>query len=358
MRSAEAAAKTRQEAIQSALNTLGAELHQVHIEILDEGSRGLFGFGARDVRVRLTLDDDEFVSKPRKMERRDREPQPQGATKPERREDKEKPQHDRPRRSDRPARSESKPAAAQTQQPKAERAPRPERAPKPPREPREPREEKKPAREPQPPAEELAPVTDARREEATALLSEVLEKMAIPATVTSKLGEDGRALLSVESTDSAILIGRKGRNLQALQYLLNRMMRTAEVQESNERFVVDVESYLDRHKSTLEEMALHLAAKAKETGRDVRVKPLNPQDRRIIHLTLQDDPDIRTFSLGNSSIRTVVISPKTANQESDRPRRGRRGQGGRRPRRYAGAGAPKNDAAESSSSSEGEQQDN
>ena len=179
---------------------------------------------------------------------------------------------------------------------------------------------------------EIAPVSDARREEAAALLTEVVNKMGIEAQVGSSLTEDGRARINVESADSAILIGRKGRNLQALQYLLNRMMRPGEG-ETIERFIVDVESYLDRRRENLEEMARHLAERAKETGRDVRVKPLSPQERRIIHLTLQDDPDVRTFSLGTSSIRTVVISPKNAarngGRDSGRSRRPRGGRGRR-----------------------------
>jgi hypothetical protein len=145
--------------------------------------------------------------------------------------------------------------------------------------------------------------------------------------------------MNVESPDSAILIGRKGRNLQAIQYLLNRMMRP-EDGETVERFIVDIESYLDRRRESLEEMARHLAERAKETGRDVRVKPLSPQERRIIHLTLQDDPDIRTFSLGTSSIRTVVISPKNAVRTG-----GRDGGPSRRPR---GGRGRRNDRGESS----------
>ena len=184
---------------------------------------------------------------------------------------------------------------------------------------------------------DLAPVSDTRREEAAALLAEVVNKMGIEAQVNSSLTEDGRARVNVESADSAILIGRKGRNLQALQYLLNRMMRPGDG-ETIERFIVDVESYLDRRRENLEEMARHLAERAKETGRDVRVKPLSPPERRIIHLTLQDDPDVRTFSLGTSSIRTVVISPKNpaprtggrdAGRDTGRPRRPRGGRGRR-----------------------------
>ena len=194
---------------------------------------------------------------------------------------------------------------------------------------------------------DVAPVSDARREEAASLLAEVVGKMGIEAKVTSSLTENGRARVNVESPDSAILIGRKGRNLQAIQYLLNRMMRPGEG-ETVERFIVDIESYLDRRRENLEEMARHLAERAKETGRDVRVKPLSPQERRIIHLTLQDDPDVRTFSLGTSSIRTVVISPKNQARNGGRDA-GREGGRSRRPRGGRGRRSDHADSPESSS---------
>ncbi|NIA16227.1 MAG: KH domain-containing protein, partial [Nitrospiraceae bacterium] len=159
------------------------------------------------------------------------------------------------------------------------------------------------------------------------------------AKVTGESTEDGGARLNVESEDSAILIGRKGRNLQALQYILNRMMRGADAPDTVERFIVDIEDYLERRRDSLEEMAEQLAIKAKETGKEVRVKPLNPQERRIIHLALQDDPDLRTFSLGNTSMRTIVISPKNADRENTRSRRSRGGS--RRGRR---GGRQRNDA--------------
>ena len=303
MKSVEASAKTRQDAIQKALDMLGAELHEVQIEILDEGSRGIFGLGARDVKVRLTL-----------------EAGPEPETRPSTKEE------ERPRAERRPEGP-----------PRRERTPRPERSPRreePPRgERRADRADARPAEKPREP--ELPAISDSRREEATALLAEVIEKMGIKATVTSAPTKDGGARLDVESEDSAILIGRKGRDLQALQYLINRMMRSADAPETVERFSVDVERYVERRKAGLEEMALQLADRAKNTGNEVRVKPLNPQERRIVHLALQDDPDVRTFSLGNTLMRTIVISPRTSGRDQRRSRRPR-GRGGQRDERRPG----------------------
>ena len=330
MRSVEASAKTRQEAIKKALEMLGVELHEVEIEILDEGSRGLFGLGARDVKVRVSAEGLPDEPKPRKYERQERPPR-------EPREERRREKPDRGGRQERPPKQD-RPAARQ------ERPPRPEKVQqqtpvrqknvaqeKPAQERPQTRQEK--PRE-QKVSEPVQPISDARREEAAALLGEVVAKMGIQASVTSLAIEDGGARINVDSPDSALLIGRKGKNLEALQYLINRMMTAGEPSETGERFIVDVEHYLDRRREGLEDMARQLAQKAKETGRDVRVKPLSPQERRIIHMTLQDDPDVRTFSLGTATMRHVVISPKNAQREDGGSRRGRgpRGRGGQQRR--------------------------
>ena len=400
MRSVETTAKTRQEAIKKALEELGAELHEVQIEILDEGSRGIFGIGARDVKVKLTLekdvptrrgadrdrDHDKDRERPRSDRERDRDRGDRDRDRDRgRRGERPATREERPARPERPAAAREERPARPERGPSPERPPRPDRGPRPERPPRPERAERpqspqrperpqRPTRHeprearPEPAAtespravsetpapvredeREMASVSDARREEAASLLAEVVSKMGIEAQVTSSLTEDGRARVNVESPDSAILIGRKGRNLQALQYLLNRMMRPGEG-ETVERFIVDIESYLDRRRENLEEMARHLAERAKETGRDVRVKPLSPQERRIIHLTLQDDPDVRTFSLGTSSIRTVVISPKNAARTGSRTGDHDAGRDSGRPRRPRGGRGRRNGRVDSSRSS-------
>jgi len=329
MKSAEASAKTRQEAIQEALQKLGAELHEVQIEILDEGSKGIFGLGARAVKVRLTLEGEEESSAPAETsEARPRaERPPRGGERPPRAERPsrggERPPRGGERRPERPPRRD-KPTRQGPQKARRERPQQKERDGR--------REEPRPARERQEP--ELPPISEDRRQEATALLAEMIEKTGMKATVTSTHIEDGGVRIDVESEDSAILIGRKGRNLQAMQYLINRMMRSEDAPETIERFSVDVERYVERRKDSLEQMALQLAGKAKHTGNEIRVKPLNPQERRIVHLALQDDPDVRTFSLGNSIMRTIVISPRTTGRDQRRSRP--RGRGGRRDGRRSG----------------------
>ena len=170
----------------------------------------------------------------------------------------------------------------------------------------------------------------------------MIAKMGIEAEVTFVHTEDGAAKLDVRSQDSAMLIGRKGRTLGAMQYLVNRMVAQGDTAENTERHMVDVEGYVDRRRESLEDLARHFAGRVKESGRPARLKPLSPQERRIIHMTLRNDPEVRTASLGESLYRTVVISP--INARPGRPQgqggggggrgrgsRGGRGRGGRRP---------------------------
>lgn len=380
MQSVEGTGKTREEAIKNALSELGVEMYEVDkIEIVDEGSRGILGFGARPWRVRVISehlpDKTPRASKaperekPR-LERGRGERGERGERRPRGNRDERRQQGDREeggrrrprqdrqggeRREGSPDRQEQRAqperAEKRPQPERVEKRPQPERAEK---RPQPERVEKAPEPEPedayqQPEAAEaeevsveevrakavetaaeeaaFAPIPDAQGAEAAALLQDIIAKMDITAKVTFARAEDGTARLNVESEDGAILIGRKGRNLNAMQYLINRIVSRGDTAENTERLVVDVEGYVGRRRTALEDIARNFARRAKETGRNMRLKPMSPQDRRIIHLTLQDDPDVRTFSLGESLYRSVVISPKNARSERSR---GPRGRGGRR----------------------------
>lgn len=393
MKAVEASAKTREEAIQNALKQLGVEMYEVDkIEVIDEGSKGLFGLGARPVRVRLVVESmhDEpqretgADARPRRGGNRNRNDRERGEKREgrngrepradrdsggERNKDRggerngerserggrdsnrgrggdAKPRGERDgRRRENRAEKSDKPAETQGRRGDRDgKRNRPER-----NRPSRDRSEKSPAqggatgggaeefREEKrdiPVVDTTEPITDAQGAEASALLEEMIAKMGITATATFVRTEDGSARINVASEDSAILIGRKGRNLSALQYLINRMISLGDTNENTERIIVDVEGYVDRRRESLQELALSMASRAKESQRNMRLKPLSPQERRIIHVTLQDDEDIRTFSLGESLFRSVVISPKNAT----RPERSRSGRGSRGGRRRGGRG--------------------
>ncbi len=296
MRSIEITSKTREDAIQDALEQLGAERHEVHVEILDEGSAGFFGLGARDVRVSVSYEGDEEPERaePSAPRGRSRGDQPRAKS------TKADPPSERPKRAEKPRRK------AEPKRPAQRKA------------------------EPKPPAQRKAadPADDARGVEAAALLEEVIRLMGMEATVSSQVSGENGIGVAVDSPDSAILIGRKGRNLDAMQYVLNRAMQRDEDGENLERIVIDIEGYRDRRRASLEDMAYRMGGRVKDSRRRIRLKPLNPQERRVIHVTLQDDPDLRTFSVGHSNVRSIVIAPADERNEDDRPKRRRRSRRG------------------------------
>lgn len=114
--------------------------------------------------------------------------------------------------------------------------------------------------------------------------------------------------LDLVGRDLGILIGRRGETLDALQYLTN--LTVARHFPERTRFVIDVEGYRGKREETLKRLALRLADKVKESGRNTSLEPMSPYERRIIHTVLQDDEEVRTFSEGEEPYRKVVIARK------------------------------------------------
>jgi spoIIIJ-associated protein len=129
----------------------------------------------------------------------------------------------------------------------------------------------------------------------------------VEATVDLK-EESERILLNIKGDGSGLLIGRKGQTLDALEYLINKIVHKGA--EDKKRIVVDTENYRLRREDSLVQLAQRLAEKAKRLGRPVTISPMSAHDRRIIHLALQDDKTLRTWSTGSGLYRKVIISPE------------------------------------------------
>ena len=167
------------------------------------------------------------------------------------------------------------------------------------------------------PSEPAEPVDiGAMAERAKAILSDILALMGVQASVeTTHEAASAETILEIRSESSGLLIGRKGQTLEALQYLITRIVGEKPGPEGPQ-IVIDIENYRERRHKTLEDMALRLGEKAKRQRKTVTVDALSAADRRIIHAALQDDPWVTTKSLGQGSYRRLLIIP-----EGDRKKR-------------------------------------
>ncbi len=147
-----------------------------------------------------------------------------------------------------------------------------------------------------------------QRETASGVLREILDKMGVDAEV-SAFDDGERIILDAHGAESGLVIGKKGATLDALQYLVNRII----FQKPGERamVVVDAEGYRGRREDSLADLAKRLAEKAERSGRPVPVEPMSAHDRRIVHMTLADHAGVTTESEGEGMMRRVVIFPKS-----------------------------------------------
>ena len=145
---------------------------------------------------------------------------------------------------------------------------------------------------------------------ATAAVGRILEAAGVNVTRTLRAGNDpesGGPIIDLAGEDSGLLIGRRGQTLQALQFLVNLIVRK---QFEGVRVVLDVENYRQRRELQLREMATTIAKRVAETNRSITLEPMPPADRRIIHTSLTDHPGVSTESTGEGEGRKVTIMPK------------------------------------------------
>ena len=145
---------------------------------------------------------------------------------------------------------------------------------------------------------------------ATAAVGRILEAAGVNVTRTLRAADDpesGGPIIDLAGEDSGLLIGRRGQTLQALQFLVNLIVRK---QFEGVRVVLDVENYRQRREFQLRDMATKVAARVTQTNRSITLEPMPPADRRIIHTSLTDNPDVSTESTGEGEGRKVTIMPK------------------------------------------------
>lgn len=259
-RSVEATGATIEEAIQIGLDELQVSRESVIVEILEESSRGILGLGSRLARVRLT--------------------------------------------------TAARPRVELPSEPEPPKAPEKQRRPPAPRhENQEVEEEDDDLGFTSTAISESDLNEDARiGREKLAKLLELMELEAEVIVERSGEGEDSIVVLQIQSEDAGSLIGRKGETLTSLQYLV-RLIASHDLQR-RVNFVVDAGGYKAKRIETLRKLAIRMADQAVERHRTVRLEPMPPHERRIIHMALRKRSDVTTKSVGEGNFRKVTIIPQ------------------------------------------------
>ena len=322
MKTYESSAKTIEEAISAGLEKLGVSISDVTIDVLEEGSKGLFGlFGSRQAKVRLTLKETEAdplealtAAKPARSAAPAKPAAPKVPEAP-------KPVKPAASKTEAPKAAPVKPTAPKAEAPKAE-APKAKPAPR--------KEAPKPAKTDAPKAEApkakptpKAPVQpiekpvvtmipadqvveDSAPGRALAFLRELTHLMGVEVSIEVGTDAEGNVFANMTGDTLGILIGRRGETLDALQYLTS--LKVNRGQEGYTRVTLDTENYRAKREEALTRLANRMANRAIKTGRKVSLEPMNPYERRILHSALQANDQVDTHSEGEEPNRHVVIT--------------------------------------------------
>ena len=253
MNMVEKTGKTVEDAVKAALAELGVSRDQAEVEVLEESKPSLLGlFGGRDAKVRVTV----------------KEAEPEAPAAPE-------------------AAEEAAPEAAEAPVEKTEAAPQED------------------AKAPADREEERQAAAAA----AKAFLEEIFRAMGMDLLIEKFISrKDEEIILKIHGDGIGVLIGKHGQTLDALQYLTNLAGNRG--RKNGNRIILDAENYRERRRETLERLARNLADRVKRTRKKAMLEPMNPYERKIVHMSLQNDPAVTTYSEGEEPYRKVVIDLK------------------------------------------------
>ena len=255
------------EAVKLALIELKATIEEVDVTVLEESSKGFFGLGSKLAKVR--------VEKKIKDEN-----------------EKEAGKEKKPLKKDnRQTVSREKPIEKQKKPERAEKKDKPDK-----KEIFEKKENDRPT--------DLIETED---HPALFFVKELAEKMGLEINVKAMKNEDS-IYIDIDGKDSGTIIGKRGQTLDSIQYLASLVANKEK--EKYLRVVIDAENYRGKREKTLEQLADRLAGKVVRTRRSVKLEPMNPYERKIIHAKLQNSPKVTTRSEGEEPYRRVIIELK------------------------------------------------
>ena len=260
----EATGRSEDAAVQNALAQLGLDRDSVSVEVLERAKSGFLGFGSAPAKVKVTYEvpDEEA-------------PAPQSEPVP-------------PKQPD--------PAPAPKAAPEAVREPVPEKA--------------VPAAAPVAPAAEEAPAPAAQsgdvEERIRAFLSGLLAQMEVQADIVIAPRTENGILVTLEGQRLGALIGHRGETLDAIQQLTNYSVNRGRAHRV--RVHIDAENYRAKREESLRRLAKKVAMKVVKYRRNITLEPMNAYERHVIHETLQDTPDVITYSTGTEPNRRTVVA--------------------------------------------------
>ena len=144
----------------------------------------------------------------------------------------------------------------------------------------------------------------------------LIEKMGLNVNVSVEEQEDN-FLVNIAGEDSAIIIGKRGENLDSFQFLVNSIYNKDKKHEEYKRVIIDSNNYKNRREDTLKILAQRTAARAVRENHDIRLEPMTANERRIIHSTLAEHAKVETESRGNEPNRYVVVKLKNRKNKEE-----------------------------------------
>lgn len=155
--------------------------------------------------------------------------------------------------------------------------------------------------------EKPADLVELKDHAAESFLNEITEKMGLSLQISVQ-GNESCIYVEMDGKDSGTIIGKRGQTLDAIQYLTSLVVNKDK--EKYQRVIVDAENYREKRERTLEQLANRLADKVIKSRKSVRLEPMNPYERKVIHATLQSNPKVTTRSEGEEPYRRVIIELK------------------------------------------------
>ncbi len=279
-------------AIAAALQQLGLDRDSVSVEVLENAKTGFLGIGACPAKVKVTYEIPDPVVEPAPaLSAASRKPKKQA---PKLEKPLPMPEPVKPEAKAEP-KSEPKKAEPKKDQPKKQNQNKPARS-----------RADKPAPKLQPQREYTPAEPGSQEERVETFLKGLLERMDSDAVPHAFRKDDETIGVELVGEDLGMLIGRRGETLDAIQHLANYALNHDASKRT--RVSVDAENYRGKREDSLRHLAKKMAAKVIKYRKNMTLEPMNAYERHVIHATLQDMPEVTTFSTGTEPNRRVVIS--------------------------------------------------